>query len=324
VQYKDELNITDENDINYDVNFIDKNINDDEETIVNTDKSLTFAYAYKCTGSSHTRENKQCQDACKILMKRIKEKQVIILAVGDGHGNSKYDLSEYGSKIVVDDIADELVKFYDSFLENKAVLGQNFDMFKILKSEFPERIVRRWKDDVIKHYEENYCSDNLTFDNNEKKNIIKRYGTTALFALIIPEGMVIGQIGDGDITIANEDTVEIPLPTSDELLANVTFSMTSDNAYFLWNISQIAIDSRTMIMLSTDGLSNSYASDESFFRFIRSLFDNLIVCNNIEDIGNINIPDYIKRASFNGSGDDITIAFAIIDPKMFIQGENIC
>ena len=289
------------------------------EKYLSYDDSSTIVYGYKCTGSSHIREKKNCQDAYKIWDKKIKGKEVYIIAVGDGHGSKNYDLSEFGSQIVVETIVDELVKFYQYFLDNKEELGQKFDMLKMLKSDFPKLVVRKWKENVIKHYESYYGMDNAIIDESEKIKIIKRYGTTGLFAFIVPEGVVIGQIGDGDILIVNEEKVESPLPVSNELIANVTYSMTSKEAHFLWNINQINIESRTMLILSTDGLSNSYARDENFFLFARSLFDNISSGDEKKDIKKLNIPSYIEKASFNGSGDDITIVFAIIDPKMFIR-----
>ncbi|MHB8126175.1 MAG: PP2C family serine/threonine-protein phosphatase [Desulfitobacteriaceae bacterium] len=273
-----------------------------------------LVYACKCTGISHKQENKPCQDAYAVWQEPILDNPVIILAVADGHGSKKYDLSQIGSEIAVDTVIDELMNFYSSYLDSKEKSAQEFNISRMLKADFPQRIIRRWKEAVLNHYMINYEKE---IDEQQKRSVIKRFGTTVLFAMAVAEGVFVGQLGDGDMLIVNEDRVERPLPTSAELLGNETFSTTSENAHLLWNIKNISLESKSMLMLSTDGLANSYADDAFFERFAKSLFDNVKNYREIEEVIQLNLEHFIENISEKGSGDDITIAFAILDPLIF-------
>lgn len=261
-----------------------------------------YSYVAKCRGASHVRENKACQDAYACWNGTIESNPVFIMAMADGHGAAEYDLSEYGAEIAVDAAIEELKSIYRRFSNTKNELLNN------IKTYFPDRVVRRWKEEVLMDVEKR----DAEYFNKDKSSILKRYGTTLQIALICPEGVFIGKLGDGDLLIVqNENTVEVPIEISDKLIANVTHSMISSNAAKLWQIKTCSLENITLIMMSTDGLSNSFQDDRQFHIFAKSIYKNILKygADKITD----QLPEWLEGATKNGSGDDITLMLALVD-----------
>ena len=267
-------------------------------------KELSY-FGCSIQGASHIREDKHCQDFFEIYSESIEDDKIIIMAVADGHGNEKYDLSKYGAEFAVKAAIEELKLIYHFSKGSKS------QILKTLKSDFPTSILKRWREAIIsdiKIREEEFYKTNL----NNLKQIYKRYGTTLMAVLIVSEGIFMAQLGDGDILLveSNERT-EFPIPTSEELIANETHSMTSADSTRLWKFQMYSAIQPVLVMLSTDGLSNSFEDDASFAKFGISLFRNINQFG-IEKVAK-EVPGFLNRASRNGSGDDITLAFAVLD-----------
>lgn len=268
-------------------------------------KELSY-FGCSVQGASHIREGKHCQDAFEIYSEYIDNtNKIIIMAVADGHGNEKYDLSKYGSEFAVKAAIDELKLIYHFSR------GSKCQIFNTLKADLPTNILKRWREAVIADIEireEVFYKTN----SNNLKEIYKRYGTTLMIVLIVSEGIFMAQLGDGDIILveANE-RVEFPIPPSQELIANETYSMTSADSTRLWKFQMYSVDQPVLVMLSTDGLSNSFENDTSFAGFGTSLFRNINQYG-IERVVK-EVPGFLNRASKNGSGDDITLAFGVVD-----------
>lgn len=256
-------------------------------------------YGIRCQGSSHVRDNnKPCQDSFKTMS----EDEVVIMALADGHGSAAYDLSEFGSKIAVEAAIDELKSIYEQNCQSK------YNLFSALKNDFPKKIVREWKERVEKDISER----DKNFDLLNKNSLYKRYGTTLMFSMITKEEIYVGQLGDGNISIVDEsNNVETPIPDTDDLIANETYSMTSSGVLSLWRIYKNSITEDSMVIMSSDGLYNSFEDDEEFYKFQRSLYKNIKEFG-LDKVAET-LPEWIKNASENGSGDDITMLFSVIN-----------
>ncbi len=268
-------------------------------------KELSY-FGCSVQGASHIREGKHCQDFFEIYSESIDDdNKIIIMAVADGHGNEKYDLSKYGAEFAVKAAIEELKLIYHFSRGSKS------QILKTFKLDFPTSILKRWREAIIsdiKIREEEFYKTN----SNNLKQIYKRYGTTLMTALIAPEGIFMAQLGDGDmLLVESNERTEFPIPTSEELIANETYSMTSADSTRLWKFQMYSAAQPVLVMLSTDGLSNSFEDDSSFAKFGISLLRNINQFG-IEKVAK-EVPGFLNRASRNGSGDDITLVFAVVD-----------
>jgi len=271
-----------------------------------------FTYSISCQGASHIRENMPCQDSFLIKEFNINDNNIVIMAIADGHGSKAYDLSEYGSKIAVESSIDIMVGIYENFSATKK------ELYNSIRFDFPKRLSNLWHERVI----EDIKNRDFKFFDENKDNILriyKRYGTTLIVCLICPKGIFFGQIGDGNILVIDELEGELisyyPITDKSNLLSNETYSLTSQNQLNLWNFNCLTPDKKSLIFMCTDGLYNCFETDEQFEILPKSLYSNLVKCNNkieFENVINL-LPKYLNKVSKEGSGDDISVALALVD-----------
>jgi hypothetical protein len=114
--------------------------------------------------------------------------------------------------------------------------------------------------------------------------------------------------------VQSDGTAEHPLPIDARLIANRTLSLCTPQA---WNEARLRVCSvqesplPAMVLASTDGYANSYATDEDFLRigidYLQSIrkegFDRVIA----------HLPLILTETSHRGSGDDITLGIMYLE-----------
>ncbi len=261
-----------------------------------------YSYGITSMGAAHFRNDTPCQDAHKIVQVEVGDVPVTVIAVADGHGGRAYDRSDVGARIAVECAAELLHDMH-------ATHDGSMPFLDALRQFFAQRLIDGWRHRVRAHA--------TLFDAHmdDVPATLRRYGTTLLFALIADHTCYVGQIGDGDILIIDADNgVHRPIPDSMGLLGSETYSLISREQHKLWGFAQHTLDDTALVFLSTDGLSNSYADDEQFAVFPRSLFKFLANTGDIQgrDDALHDIADRLWETSSSGSGDDMTIAFTFV------------
>jgi len=108
--------------------------------------------------------------------------------------------------------------------------------------------------------------------------------------------------------------VSRPIAPDPALLANETTSLCLPQAWQSFRFAVVEPRFAPLVLLSTDGLANSYADDEAFLLFGRDVgrqvrADGLVAVRN-------RMAGWLKQISTQGSGDDITVGMlsAFPDP----------
>ncbi len=261
--------------------------------------NLGWILASSRRGASHYQNDIPCQDAYAVDTKTVADKTCLALAVADGHGDEQHDLSEHGAKIAVRLAIKELMAFFDNFYcqENSlSLLNNNF------KQHFPRHIGRIWRDTVL----QDAATRSLPIPNDDIYKLIRRYGTTLLVALILPERLLLGQIGDGDILrLYPNGGIERPLSQDIELIGNYTYSLSSPHAEKLWKTATLGRMTGEGLLLATDGLSNAFIDDTQFHTFARTLLTRIseFGIKSVDSALGYWLEDYSERST----GDDITL-----------------
>lgn len=258
-------------------------------------------FCSKVRGFSHIRDNKPCQDAFLTHTIKIGREKLLILAVADGHGSSKHDLSEYGSRLAV-----ESAIFVVKSMHRK--YGFNIhNLYLAMKSDFPGEVMREWRQRVVYDMK----TRKIPFDSENLKDALVRYGTTLLFAVVYKDTVVFGKLGDGNIVIADDNNGAIePIEEDTTLVGGATYSMSHQTkAISKWSVK--FYKGFNMLSLSTDGFCNSFENDEDFYNAIFKISDYYKA--NDEQKTNEMLPDFLNYCSTNGSGDDITFVFLTKD-----------
>ena len=249
-------------------------------------------------GKSHEQTKKPNQDALAIFPDNLVCEVPLIAAISDGHGADKYYRSNIGSDLAVKTSIDYLKLLVERF-QRDTVNFQGIRDYCIEK--LAQKLILFWNRDVRQHIQR--CPYN-----KKEENIFLPYGCTLIGLLIYSNILVTFQLGDGDILIVDSDkNVTKEFGKDSNLIANETYSlcMKKPEKYFKVNVRRIDHNPPELILLSTDGYSNSFKDDESFYQAGKDFLE-IIRTEGIQVVTD-NLETWLKDTSDSGSGDDTTI-----------------
>jgi serine/threonine protein phosphatase PrpC len=237
----------------------------------------------------------------------------LLLAVADGHGSSKCFRSDVGSKLAVKSALGVLNEFLESQLDLSDLVAAE----SLFEEELPREIERRWKESVEEDLEENPLTEDELTKLEETSGESARekiegapflvYGATILAAVIHESFIACLQLGDGDILVVSSGgEVACPIPGDDRLIANETTSLSGEDA---WSDFRASFQAWTdlppeLVLLATDGYSNSFGNDADFLSVGSDLL-GLLCSEGLESV-NAELPTWLEETSRDGSGDDVT------------------
>ena len=261
-------------------------------------------------GASHTSSDLPNQDA--ILWKQNKYKGLpLVMAIADGHGSEKYFRSDIGAQFAVQ-AAEETMKNFEKGLPN-----QSFSTVEAA-AELPRNIVSRWRELVEQHWDHTDCTPKEWKWIKKKENAdawkaittnpALPYGATLLTVLVTESFILYLQLGDGDIlTVSSSGEVTKPIPDDERLLANETTSLCNPTAArdFRTYFQRLVDPKPALILLSTDGYSNSFRNPEGFLKVGKDIW-HMIRSDGLQKVEE-NLEGWLTTATQRGSGDDITL-----------------
>ena len=244
-------------------------------------------------GSSHERSGAPNQDAYAV--RRVDH--ALVAAVADGHGGRRYVRSGTGAQIAVDlatTIGAELldVRHPDPTLAGRAL---------------PVRLVPAWRSAVLAHLAAHALEDDeVERCGDLPSDLTVLYGATLIVALASGRAIAVTQIGDGAALTVHHGGAGSLVPGDDRLVANETTSLCLPTALddFRHGSTTVEGDEPPLVLLSTDGYGNSFASEEWESEVMADLttqvglhgFDT--VCGSI--------PQWVAESAEVG-GDDVTV-----------------
>jgi serine/threonine protein phosphatase PrpC len=257
-----------------------------------------WALGCRRTGAAHLRAGKPCQDAFAIRLGSA-EAPGLAVAVADGHGDERHDLSQFGAELAVAAAVEELLTIH-SHSGRPVASGSLKNSFR---TDFPRRVHRRWRELVLDHGRRRLSMAGEVVE----ERIFSRYGSTLLAALVTDDAYLLGQIGDGEILLVRPGgAVERPLPRDAALVGSQTTSLSAPDAYNLWQTACLERGAGGFLLLTTDGLANAFTDEAQFARFARSLTER------VRDYGRAGVaealPGWLDHYSADGCGDDVTLA----------------
>lgn len=250
------------------------------------------------TGKSHEASKMPNQDAYALYPDDLLCQVPLIATISDGHGAIKYYRSALGSNLAVQ-ISIAYLKLLLERFQRDNVTFQGIRDYCIEK--LPQKLIQFWKRGV-KNSIQKYPYK------NEEKDIYVPYGCTLLGIVLFSNILITFQLGDGDILLVDANGgVNKEFGKDENLIANETYSLCMENAQNHFKISVRRIDHNPpeLILISTDGYSNSFKNDESFYKAGKDILE-IIQKEGIQIIRN-NLKDWLKDTSDQGSGDDTTM-----------------
>lgn len=249
-------------------------------------------------GFSHKRQNKLNQDAIT-WQQNLAGKLPVILAVADGHGSAKNFRSHKGSDFAVKVAINTLNEFW----ANIEAVDNVSSIKRLAEEKLPREIVDRWLKIVQYDLDKNPLTDS---EMELVGNSAVAYGSTLLAVLATDAFILFLQLGDGDMLIVSEENnVSRAIPKDPRLIANETTSLCVPESWRDLKLAFLPVnDFPKMILLSTDGYSNSFNDDQDFFQVAFDL-RKILEEKSFEFLSS-NIDSWLNETSEKGSGDDIT------------------
>lgn len=261
-------------------------------------------------GAAHKRKGTECQDSYKIAW--LDEGSVVV-AVADGHGSQTSPYSKTGSAIAVNVFCREIETLYAGYRNDlerlMTYLNRDGD------TRIAQQIRKEWCDRVIvNHRRRKRSVPALPSGEVDSKQVYRQYGTTLLGLLVTPLFLFAFQIGDGDITYVSEGEVN-PLVAADKILGTETHSLSKGDAWEKANAAVYRNDpmgrNDAMILLSTDGFSNSYRDEEAFKTACRE-YRSSVRLHGAEAVSR-HLKAWLDETSEKGCGDDITLMMICLE-----------
>ena len=266
-------------------------------------------------GASHVRQALPNQDAIANSVAKDGLPPVV-LAVADGHGSPKSFRSDKGAQFAVEAAVEVCREFLDSMKEAgpSAVKTE-------AKLRIPPRIFQRWRQRMEEHYGQNGFTDTELNRLAEQAGQAVReraagpeqravaYGSTLLVAVVTEEFLVCFQLGDGDILAVSRcyRCRRAGRPqgrNADRQRDNLPVPGGGAAVHAVW-VSVVPGRPPAMVLLSTDGYCNSFATPDAFLKVGTDYLD-MLRTEGSEEIEK-GLPGWLEDTSRNGSGDDITV-----------------
>ncbi len=263
-------------------------------------------------GASHRRNAIPLQDAIRWFPTEGTGAS-ITLALADGHGNPICFRSKRGAEMAVKVATGVLHDFY---LQHPREEGP--DLQPLAQGLIPRLLVERWRGSVVSHLHETPLEASELQNVAEKVGLAARraleadnvlaYGSTVLAALATPAYLLLVQLGDGDcLLVSPSGKTTRPWPRDARLMGVETTSLCMPEA---WKEVRLAVEpvadgSPALLLLCTDGYSNSFREEEGFMNVGRDFLE-LIRSEGIAWV-NDRLDAWLAETTERGSGDDVSV-----------------
>jgi serine/threonine protein phosphatase PrpC len=283
------------------------------------------SFAVTVTGGSHTKHEKECQDAS---FNNKEDKGFSVAVVADGHGDDNCFRSAKGSELAVACSANgiqEFVKIYESKFSHgllgKKVLPAQEEFDKAI-CDLVKHIIALWQVKV----EEDYSAHPFTAEELEKADEKHRkryeedagsrnkaYGSTLIAAAITKDYWFGIHIGDGRFTALYHDgSFDQPVPWDERCYLNVTTSICDDDAYQRARCYFSCHEAKAppvAVFLCSDGIDDNYPVDENE-KYLFKLYRTIAITFAEDGFESTNkqLIELANSFATRGKGDDTSIA----------------
>lgn len=249
--------------------------------------------ACSVTGARHVQNNTPCQDAVKVISFADNG---FVLAVADGHGDSRHCHSDRGSEIAVNVACNILQQALLSLDQDKSAI----EIEQILKTTLPQRIAWEWN---------RLCKKEMGLqDDGEWVEELIQYGSTLIACGMTTKWIICYQLGDGDLILANSSP-RYPF-REDDLMGVFTHSLCQPNHHEKANVlcqQNTFHQERSFILLSTDGIRDSLdGSRDKMLHFVNWLQQK--IHKDGKEQTQISMQKWLSELSLRGNGDDNSFA----------------
>ncbi|MFJ2773968.1 protein phosphatase 2C domain-containing protein [Streptomyces sp. NPDC087300] len=251
----------------------------------------------------------------------VADGRAVVLAVADGHGSAAHFRSDLGALWAVE----EFTACALAFAREAVRVGADAAGWPGLRAEargLPRQVGHRWHERALLHDANSpargarsplFGSGGRGARDRAGPPDLAPYGSTLIGAVLTEDMVFCWQLGDGDIVFVDEDGApHTPLYTGPDL-GDETDSLCEPEP---WRKTRSHWQPFTggrppCLVLSTDGLSKSFADHQGFLDFATGLHER-VTGQGVAAV-RAQLPDWLARAA-GYSGDDTTLVAAVAAP----------
>ncbi len=254
-------------------------------------------------GAAHIRRGQPNQDAIGWVPSAAGQgAPSFAAAVSDGHGGAAYYRSEVGARLAVETAKGVLGRFLAA--------PEPPDDAQAVAAE----VLAGWRAAVMEELAGNPIGNDWIESEQEK---LLPYGATLAAVAFRPDRLIALQIGDGDMLFGYPDgRLERPLPSDQGLVGEQTYSLCLDDAAERFRVQlRRRIEGQPwpdFVMLSTDGVSKSFADEKTFQSIARDYRASVRKMGLRSVLAQLEA--WLNDVTQRGSGDDVTLCLAIGAP----------
>ena len=280
--------------------------------------SISRAAACGCSrqGAVHVYKRTPCQDAWRIERIREGAHEALVVTVADGHGAPMHDLSGTGSELAVQAAVAEARGLVLGTPGDQTLRQLRLDF----RTEFPHRVVARWRELVRADAAHRIPGVDLSAP--DLSRVYHRYGSTLLTVIVLEKDLLVSSIGDGNALLIRPDgTIGLHVEQdAPELVGPMTFSLASNDPELLFQTILVPRKDGGMLLLSTDGVVNSFIEPTYYLAFGSGLQERVRDVG-FDEVAN-SVPGWLDYLSAHGSGDDVTMVLAWIEDALPVPRRN--
>lgn len=249
----------------------------------------TSHFAISLRGRAHRVDGRECQDAYAVFSGSIRGTPFTVAAVADGVSDCR--LSSTGANCAVRAATSYLASLFCSYPGDPEELRKEFE------SDSISSIRKAWHQLIL---------SSASLSTNPVAELkIRDYACTLLVALVTPDVVLIGQIGDGDVRAYGGLGTIRPFPPSDEIIGTRTYHLALKEPARHWRTHVLSRTSPLLVLLATDGI-DVFESSSEYDRYIVAMEDQEKEFG-IEALAR-NMPRVFEYLS-TGSSDDMTLVW---------------
>lgn len=263
------------------------------------------------SGASHQRRGVPCQDASLSASLRSADGLAVgLMAVADGHGGSRYWLSEVGSRLACELAIEHAARHLAQQRLHTRDSGRLETLHHWLAEELPEQLVAAWQQAI----QADWQGRTLPPEHQDAPFSSQTYGSTLALVVLTPQWWAHTGLGDWDLVLLSDDQADriISQEAGEGLHGEATESLCLPRASrcFAARTAIHRLSQPCGLVLSTDGLRKSCATDADHLALCRFLLEETQPHEATAAAETSQLDTSLDRISREGSGDDVSVAIA--------------
>lgn len=241
-------------------------------------------------GENHGKRGICCQDAVAVRKGYCRALPGLIHVISDGHGGDAYVHSDRGSALAVQAAEQIATRF---MLEAKGGIKTRQKQFEHI---IRDQLRSVWISEIISSWPEREIPT----------DIVRKHGATLIMGVVFRNHLHIAQMGDGEVLVIDRAGKATFLEEPEEgPISTVVTSLCGKHSDRHWKFGCLPVRRIGFLMMSSDGLINSFASNSEYIRFARIIQDRLLRFP--QETVQEALPTWLSDISKRGSGDDVSI-----------------